>query len=111
MPKQEEVDAVIEEMICVLGLTERNILQSLTEQQCRVWVKWAILGRNEAEIAQEVYAHCKRPSAANVRSVIRAAQVKIISELLSDIGNIKEFFDARPELVGRLKELIGQSDE
>ena len=101
-----DVDSVIENMIVLFGLTERNILQSLTEQQCKVWVQWAVLGRPEKEIAKEFFGHCKSASAGAVRQVIRAAQVKIIAELLSDISNIKDFLTDRPGLSSKVKELI-----
>ena len=103
-----DINGVIEEMILLFGLTERNILQSLTEQQCKVWVQWAILGRPEKEIANEFFGHCKQASAGTVRQIIVAAQVKIVAELLSDMSNMNDFLADRPGLSGKIKELISR---
>ena len=101
-----ETDGVIDEMVKLFGLTERNILQSLTDQQCRVWVHWAILGRPESEIAKELFSHCKNPSAGSVRPVIKTAQAKIVAQLLSDVSSIKEFLEDRPQLSSRIGGLL-----
>ena len=108
---QVEIDEVIEQMVKTFGLTERNILRALTEQQCRVWLRWAVLGRSEDEIANDVFGHCKKQAIWNVKQTIRAAQVKIISELFSDMEDIKAFFEEKPELASKVKELIAWPDD
>jgi len=107
----KSTDAIIEEWVAMLGLTERNILQGLTDQQCRVFVQWAILGRPEREIAKEVLGHCKSKSAASVKHIIRSCQVRIVAEILGEIENMEEYLADRPGLVDKLKDLMDRPEE
>jgi len=77
-------DKMIDFIIRQQGLSEENCLCGLTEQQRRVWVHYAVLGKSEQEILDTLFARRKNACLSTVRYVIADAQLRIIANIVKD---------------------------
>lgn len=98
-------EAIVRWTIEQYGLTERNILAGLTEQQRRVWVHSALLGKTDDEIRDELFSTNKRPASRSVRCVLFEARLRIITNLLQD-DNVETLLEECPQLKENIEELI-----
>lgn len=98
-------DEMIEKIIRHNGMTEENCLAGLTDQQIRVWVRYAILMEPIDEIMVGLFGHRKNINESTVRYVLADAALRITANVLEDADIMYEA-QQRPRLRKRVQNLI-----
>lgn len=102
--------AIIEAIIKEDGVTEENCLEGLSDQQVRVWVRYALLGETPEEIMGEVFQNRKYVTESVVRYVLADAQLRIVANLLRD-ADLLCLGRHRPALREKVHNLIRKVEE
>jgi len=103
-------DKMIDLIIRQQGLSEENCLWGLTEQQRKVWVHYAVLGKSEQEILETVFGRRKNATLSTVRYVLQDAQLRIMANILREWDLVQEL-QKRPRARAAIKVVIDRVQE
>jgi len=103
-------DQMIEQVLSDQGLTEENCLHGLSEQQRRVWVYYAILGKTEKEILESLFCGRKNATPSMVRGVLDEARLRILVNLLRD-WELMDEISSMPQLKNNIAALITRVEQ
>lgn len=103
-------DKMIDLIIRQQGLSEENCLWGLTEQQRRVWVHYAVLGKTKQEILETVFSRRKNANISTVDYVLQDAQLRIMANILREWDLVQEL-QKRPRARAAIKVVIDRVQE
>ena len=103
-------DKMIDFIIRQQGLSEENCLWGLTEQQRRVWVHYAVLGKTKQEILETVFGRRKNANISTVDYVLQDAQLRIMANVLREWDLVQEL-QKRPRARAAIKVVIDRVEE
>jgi len=98
-------EAIIDQIIREDGLTEDDCLAGLTEQQRKVWVRYAILGETISQIKDEVFCNRKYSTDSMVQYTLADAQLRIVANILQD-ADLMCLGKHRPGMRLKIQQLI-----
>lgn len=103
-------DALIEAILREQGLSEDDCLCGLTEQQVRVWVRYAVCLEPVEQIKRELFGHRKSVSDSVVMYTLAEASLRILANVLKDADLVYELGD-KPQARKRVQSLIKRVEE